>query len=207
MLNFSLHKNRGNYLLFICSRETYKLDSKSDIIKLCVEVTTADGTRLSLVKYLARFDQPADRVPQHYPENSSHHHHQHPNIAGNISFIQSANTMGWKLFEFWPSNLLSSAKIKIVRAIKIRTQNAATREGVKVLETLWESPTRGQPAEVDYRNISRSLGGKSSEGEEVIEFIIQVINYSGLTHFSSLIYRTGETGRFSMVNCSQISRI
>lgn len=164
------------YLLFSSygtSRETYKLDTKSDIIKLCIEVTTADGTRLNLVKYLARFDQPGERVPQNYPENSSHHHHQHPTISGNIPFIQSANTMGWKLFEFWPSNLLTNAKIKIVRAIKIKTQNAITKEGVKILEVLWENNSRNQ-TEVDYRNISRSLGGKSSEGEEVVEFIIQV---------------------------------
>jgi hypothetical protein len=99
-------------------------------------------------------------------------------MSGNIPFIQSANTMGWKLFEFWPSGLLSGTKVKIVRAIKIKTQNPTTKEGVKILEILWENNSRGQVADVDYRNISRSLGGKNAEGEEVVEFIIQVRMYS-----------------------------
>ena len=170
----------------------YKLDLRSDIIKLCIDVTTADGTRMTLVKYLARFDQ-GGQVPVHYPENSSHHHHNHPTIAGNVPFINSSNSMGWKLFEYWPSSILSNARVKIVRAIKIKTQNSLSRESVRVLEVLWE--TSHGAMTVDYRNISRSIGGKSNEGEEVVEFIIQVTHTSRISIITLLILSlTGYSG-------------
>jgi hypothetical protein len=154
------------------SRENYKLDVKSDIIKVLIEVTTADGTRLTVIKYLTRFDRPHDAVPTHYPENSSYHHHNYPSSTGNVPFIHSINTIGWKLFEFWPSTMLSGAKVRILRAIRIRTQNFLTNEPAKLLEILWESPNC--PNDFDYRLISRSISGKNNESEEVVEFVIQV---------------------------------
>jgi hypothetical protein len=135
-------------------------------VKLQIEITMADGVRFNLVKYLARFD--TREFNSHVSQYSSN-----GNTAA-TAFINTENTLGWKLFDFWPSNILSSTRIKFVKAIKVKTQNVSTNEPMKILETLW-SATENQKDTVDYSTISRHYGGKNSEGEEVVEFIIKVI--------------------------------
>lgn len=133
-------------------------------MKLDLEITTAEGTRLNLVKYLTRLDPKEPTKSSHYTTGNN----------TSSTFINTENTLGWKLFDFWPSTILSNARVKFIKAIKIKTQNAATNEGVKILETLW-SVNEDQKDNMDYSSISRHHGGRNSEGEEVVEFMIKVI--------------------------------
>ena len=148
----------------IISRETYKLDPQTHAVKLSLEITTADNTRLNLTKYMCRFDKSGHRNQISSNDASSK----------NLTFINTENTQGWKLFDYWPSSMLSNAKVRFIKAIKIKTQNAVTNEPLKILETLW-SINENQPDNIDYSTISRSHGSRTAEGEEIVEFIMKIV--------------------------------
>lgn len=138
-----------------------------DQIKLQIEFTTNDGVRFNLIKYLTRFD-----------DGSA------PALV-NMRFAKASHTNGWKLFEYWPSAILSNAQVKIVQAIRVKFQDSQARERTKVLETTWsESPNdSGNEKNIEWSTSPRSFLGKSTEGEDVVQFLIKV-----LTSFFSLYF-------------------
>ena len=140
------------------SKEVYKLEPNNNRIKLSVEISTPEGPRLSLIKYLTRYEEPID-VPE-------------------VAFKNTPNSLGWKLFEFWPSTMLSDTKVTIVQALKVKTQTPATHENTKVVEVVWTRKPAGSSPEdevkVDLSCISRHFGYHLSDGEEVVEFVIKV---------------------------------
>jgi hypothetical protein len=143
---------------FFFSRETFRLDPGTDRIKLHIEITTAEGTRLNMVKYLIRFDR---------NENTE-----------NVVFKHAVNTMGWKLFEFWDSSVLSSSQTKIIKVVKIKSQSTQNNTETKLLEGIWadaEFEKKFQDKDFDWSNsIAKSYGNKNSENEEIVEFIVKV---------------------------------
>lgn len=118
-----------------------------------IEITAAEGTRFNLIKYLVRFDQ------------QGHHTGTDP------IFRLSAFTMGWSLFDIWPSTMLSNASISVVKAVKVKCQDA--KNAGKVLETPWTGPAGGD-AKVDFHSITRCMGAQTHDGEEVFMFVIKV---------------------------------
>ncbi len=141
----------------------YKYDVNLDQIKLQIEFTTNDGVRFNLIKYLTRFDDAGSPSP---------------NLV-NMRFAKASHTNGWKLFEYWPSAILSNASVKIVQAIRVKCQDTQARERTKVLETMWsESPNdSGNEKNIDWNTSPRSFLGKPSEGEDVVQFLIKVSMY------------------------------
>ena len=95
----------------------------------------------------------------------------------NVPFKHAVNSMGWKLFEFWDSSILSNANAKIIRAVKIKSQSSATKTETKVLETIWNDPNYDQHFQgdkFDWSSIAKSYGTRNLEAEEIVEFIVQV---------------------------------
>lgn len=139
------------------SRETFRLDAGTDRVTLTIELHTPEGSHLKMIKYLIRFDD-KEKID-------------------NVPFKHAINSMGWKLFEFWESSVLSNAQAKIIRAVKIKSQSLQTNTGTKVLETIWNDPDFDhlfQNNEFDWSSIAKSHGNKNSEAEEVVEFIVKV---------------------------------
>eukprot|EP00981_Chlorochromonas_danica_P001390 scaffold296_cov164-Ochromonas_danica.AAC.7 len=139
------------------SMESYKLDVGNGEIRLKVEVSTADGTRFNLIKYLTRFDD-SGAIP-----------------LGNNEpvFTLGKYTMGWSFFDFWPSTMLSNATISIVKAIKVHSQDS--KSNAKILETAWTLASFQGEAPIDFYAITRSMGGVLNDGEDVYMFVIKVI--------------------------------
>lgn len=137
------------------SKEVYKLEPNNNRIKLSVEISTPEGPRLSLIKYLTRYEEPIG--------------------VSEVAFKNSPNSMGWRLFEFWPSTMLSDTKVSIVQALKVKTQMPANNENTKVVEVVWSRKSGGaEEVNVDLSCISRHFGYHLSDGEEVVEFVIKV---------------------------------
>lgn len=139
------------------SMESYKLDVGTGEIRLKVEVSTADGTRFNLIKYLTRFDD-SGAIPLDNNEPV---------------FTLSKYTMGWSLFDFWPSTMLSNANISIVKVIKVHSQDS--KSNAKILETAWTLSGFQGEAPIDFHAITRSMGGVLNDGEDVYMFVIKVI--------------------------------
>lgn len=137
------------------SREIYHLDPSNDQVKLTIEITTGDGTHVNMIRYLERFD------------------HQHPHSE--ISFKHSFMTLGWNLYEFWPSSILGNCKLAIVKVVKVKTLNSISHNESQVLDTLWKSDMFTEDATIDPTAIPRFYGNKNCEGEDVIEFVIKVL--------------------------------
>ena len=94
----------------------------------------------------------------------------------NSPFPYGMHTMGWKLFEYWPSAILTNASVSIVQAIRVKCQDANTKERTKVVETVWSETNaeNGYEKNIDWNMIGRLFLNKSADGEEVVEFIIKV---------------------------------
>jgi hypothetical protein len=167
-------------LLF--SRETLKLDPGTDRVKLQIEITTAEGTRMNLLKYLRRF---ADEKVSRSPGSSS-------TLANekleNANFKTAIHSMGWKLFEFWDSSILSNTHIKITRAIKIKSQSQLLNTETKVLDSIWNDPEYDkhfQNNDFDFASVAKAYGNRTSESEEIVEFLVKVTigeNYWFVSH-------------------------
>jgi hypothetical protein len=132
------------------------LDASSNKLKLQVEITADDGTRLNMIKYLTRFDN---------------------SVTPDVVLKNAVNTQGWRIFDFWPTTTLTNTKITVIKALKIKMQTSSSNENGKTIEALWSRPPSVDDSDdVDLEIISRQLGHQLAEGEEVVEFVINVFS-------------------------------
>ncbi|RYH14724.1 hypothetical protein EON65_33125, partial [archaeon] len=132
--------------------EHYQLNFGTGEVRVAIEITTADGSRINMIKYLTRFD---DR------DTAQHTH----------DFTLSKYTQGWRLYDIWPSTVLSCATVSITKAVKLKCSDI--KQGCRVLDTLWIQPNSSATNIFDHFAITRSVGG-STDGEEVVMYIMQV---------------------------------
>lgn len=137
------------------SKEIYRLDVNRRHMKVVVEIVTGDGTTLSLIKYLGRSgDSPPVDVSQ---------------------FQNVVLTLGWKLFEYWPSTILTSCQAKLVRVIKLQATAVGTSDEKYFTEVMWPSQSSAADAkDMDYSRIAVKFGSRNSLGEEVVLYVFQV---------------------------------
>lgn len=141
------------------SKETYRLDPSNDKIKLQIEITASDGTRLNLIKYLTRFE---------------------PTPMSNEAVLKSSvRSQGWRLFEFWPSTMLTDTRVSIVKAVRIKTQGASASEPSRTVEDVWTKPPSTSTDEVDdsavdMSVVSRQYCCQAGESDDVVLFVVQV---------------------------------
>lgn len=140
------------------SRETYRLEPNNERIKLQIDFTASDGTRLNLIKYLTRFEP----TP----------------MSNEVVLKSSVKSQGWRLFEFWPSTMLTGTNVVIVKALKVKTPAPSANETGKVVEAVWTKPAGGDDGgSLDLSEVTRQVGSgqlSGGEGEEVVEFIVKV---------------------------------
>lgn len=129
------------------------MDPSKDVIKLNIDITTAEGTVIKLIKFLARFDT---------------------SLTADIPFDLAPRTNGWRLYDFWPSTVLTPIQVKITRAVKIKSLNSASRENTRELSEVWKTPAGDSNGDVEWHTIPRTFGGKSMENEDFVEFIMKV---------------------------------
>ncbi len=71
--------------------------------------------------------------------------------------------------------MLGSAKVSMVKAVKIKTQAPSANAGTKVVETVWsKGGEEDDSAGLDLSSIAHQFGYQQSEGEEVVEFVLKV---------------------------------
>eukprot|EP01036_Dinobryon_divergens_P033296 gene33296-43051_t len=164
------------------SKEFYKLDEEGNGITLNAEIVTVDGYHPKLIRYL-------ERVSGSSPGKGM--------VASTTCKRICDASFGWDLFEFWPSNILSSCKVSIVRAVKVDAAAAPTptiagdtsSKQVRIIcETLWQKPATADSSGVGSTEIDATSGvvghpvskdlfshSRLTEGEtSVTEFIIRV---------------------------------
>lgn len=135
------------------SREFFQLDRAKDVIKLVIDLTTSEGTVIKMIKFLTRFDS---------------------SLTENVPFQLAARSNGWRIHDFWPSTIISSADAKIVKAAKIKFMNSASDEPTRVLEELWSSESIG---DVELNTLTRCFAGKSHESGDFVAFFIKVSDF------------------------------
>lgn len=135
------------------SREFFQLDGAKDVIKLVIDLTTSEGTVIKMIKFLTRFDS---------------------SLTENVPFQLAARSNGWRIHDFWPSTVISSADAKIVKAAKIKFMNSATDEPTRILEELWSSESIG---DVELNTLTRCFAGKSHENDDFVAFFVKVSGY------------------------------
>lgn len=151
---------------FICfppflSREVYALNPATGELKLTVEVIGGDGTHMTIINYLKRVAEVG-----------------HSNVD-TVLFLKSSRTLGWGLYQYWPSSLLSQCSALIVKAVKIRTSSTgegrtSSKEHSRLIEPLWTREAFHNDFHVDYSLIPRYAGGVVKDAEDIVVFIIQV---------------------------------
>jgi hypothetical protein len=136
------------------SREIYQLDPVKDVVKLTINMTTGEGTFIKIIKFLGRFDR---------------------STSENIAFSHSARSNGWRLFDFWPSTVLTPLRIKMVKAVKVKSNGTDASDSIRITNELWRSNEIANFGEIDWSTIPRHFGGKSLEpNEEFVVFIMKV---------------------------------
>eukprot|EP01038_Epipyxis_sp_PR26KG_P005262 gene5262-7311_t len=153
------------------SKEVYRMDPNGLEMKISVEVTSPEGVRFSLVKYFSK----AESV------SAASNNSQLINFESN----NSMKSMGWKIFEFWPSTVLTSCRVRILNAIKVKT--IVSKDGLlsKSIEKIWSNNDISEPEASgisssrldDGLSIAEHYGEKTckvTNGEEVVKFVIEV---------------------------------
>lgn len=141
------------------SRESYKLNESGTEIKISISITTAEAVQIRMIKYLTRVGEPPIYPP--------------------LQSVKSISTQGWSLFEFWPSTVLSSCRVIIVKAIRVRTQFSQDSKVKKVMDVLWSSKLYAEEdkdSKLDPTVVARKYGERTcvSDGDDVTKYVIQV---------------------------------
>lgn len=135
------------------SREVYQWDASKDIIRLNVDITTAEGTATKLVQVLTRYDS---------------------KLTTDVPFDLAQRTNGWRLYDFWSSAVLAPVRVKITRVAKIKNLHSPSLKNTQELSEIWKASAGDAKADVEYRTIPRVFGGKSMENEGFVVFIMNV---------------------------------
>eukprot|EP01031_Cornospumella_fuschlensis_P043395 gene43395-53053_t len=117
------------------SVEHYQLNFGTGEVRVAIEITTADGSRINMIKYLNRFDE---------RENAQLVH----------DFTLSKYTQGWRLYDIWSSTVLSCATVTITKAVKLKCSDS--KQGCRVLDTLWTQPNSSATNIFDHFAITRT---------------------------------------------------
>ena len=126
-------------------------------IKLELDVNSGDGTHVKLIKYLVRFDS--------------------SNLTGDVVFTTASRTMGWKINELWPGSIFTDCKVRVVKALLIKTCNTKTKEDNKVVDVLWTRDDFASDLKVNLHNMARQHASAQVGGEEVITYVLQVVKF------------------------------
>lgn len=166
------------------SREIYKLDKATGHLVLKVTILTPIGITVPIVRIFRRVD-PLNSYNAGSVKEENAVNRLHSDSAFSRASIGSFNnispsiaaTVGWKIYEFWPSNILTASKISMVKAVKITTpsvnSNAKQQEQILWSNQGIEATSRDE-LEKTLVSIARRHGNRVSDGEEIIEFVMLV---------------------------------
>jgi len=161
------------------------VDPTGNLITLTVDIITTDGYHLNMIRYLERV---VDKLHSNVPLDKSAQSFSANAICKSIC----ESTHGWGLFEFWPSNILSSCKASIIKAVKLdpsisksthstpkSSPMASPSSTIKQIqltsEIVWESPTLTATTSSSTSQPPVVSNNRLAEGETaVVEFVIRV---------------------------------